>query len=174
MNSWKGKSLTLHLKHLVCFENSLRENVVWYGLAIRGLARYSVHTTATWDQFSNIIKKVGSHSDGMFLVFPWLIESRSYKKNQVWNITHYASHTTHHILHRNLEVLQNISDQHSGDLQQFTKTVPEDFWQIFFDGNHHIDNTNTYVRSKICQTNHFTVKQGTFWKVRFSQKIFKK
>ena len=69
---------------------------------LRGLARYRVHTTATWDQFWNIIKMVRNHSDGVSLVSPWLIEYRSYKKNQVWNITHRASHITHHILYRNL------------------------------------------------------------------------
>ena len=35
-----------------------------------GLARYRVHTTATWDQFWNIIEKVKNHSDGVFLVYP--------------------------------------------------------------------------------------------------------
>ena len=38
--------------------------------SIRGLARYRVHTTATWDQFWNIIKRVRNHSDGVFLVSP--------------------------------------------------------------------------------------------------------
>ena len=38
--------------------------------SIGGLARYCVHTTATWDQFRNIIKKVRNHSDGVSLVSP--------------------------------------------------------------------------------------------------------
>ena len=59
--------------------------------------RYCVHTTATWDQFCNIIKKVRNHSDGVFLVIPWLIDSRSYKKNQIWNITRHTSHITYYI-----------------------------------------------------------------------------
>ena len=64
-----------------------------------GLARYCVHTTATWDQFCNIIKKVRNHSDGIFLVFPWLIESRSYKKikSGTSHITHHTSHITYYI-----------------------------------------------------------------------------
>ena len=66
---------------------------------VRGLARYCVHTTATWDQFWNIIKKVRNHSDGVFLVFPWLIESRSYKniKSGTSHITHHTSHITYYI-----------------------------------------------------------------------------
>ena len=99
--------------------------------------------------------------------------SQDLTQNLVRNITHHASHITHHILHRNLTVLQNFNDQHCGDLQQFIKNDPEDFWQIFFDGNNHIDNTNSYGRSKISQTKHFTMKQGTFWKVLFSLKILK-
>jgi hypothetical protein len=39
-------------------------------MALGGLARYCVHTTATWDQFWNIIKKVRNHLDGVFLVSP--------------------------------------------------------------------------------------------------------
>ena len=57
---------------------------------------------------------------------------------------------------------KNISDQHSGDLQQFSKTDPEEFLQILFDGNPHIDNINIYVR--------FTVKRNTFPKTWFFRK----
>ena len=57
-----------------------------------------VHTTATWDQFWNIIKKFWKYWDGVFLISLWLIES----KNQVLNITHHISPNTHHILHRSL------------------------------------------------------------------------
>ena len=39
-----------------------------------------------------------------------------------------------------------------------------------FDENRRIDNTTTYVKSNICQTTHFTVKQGTFWNKWFSSK----
>ena len=158
---WRGEVLPKISKSVCC------------NICIWGLARYCVHATATWDQFWNIIKNVWNYWDGVFWVSPWLIESRSYK-NQVWNITHHTSHITHHILHRILLVLQNISEHNSGDLPQFIKTDPVEFWWIFFDRNHHIDNTNTYVRSKICHTNPFTVKQGTLWKIRFSLKIFKK
>ena len=45
------------------------------------LARYSVHTTATWDRFWNITQNVLNYQDGVFLVYPLLIESRSYKKS---------------------------------------------------------------------------------------------
>ena len=55
---------------------SRKKKVLW------GLARYSVHMTATWDKFWNIIKKVWNYWDLVFLVSPWLIESRSYKKNK--------------------------------------------------------------------------------------------
>ena len=67
--------------------------------SLGGLARYCVHTTATWDQFCNIIEKVRNHSDGMFLVFPWLIESRYYKKikSGTSHITHHTSHITYYI-----------------------------------------------------------------------------
>ena len=65
-------------------------------LAVWGLARYRVHTTATWDQFCNIIKNIRNHSDGMFLFFPWLIESRSYRKS---SLEHHTSRMTHHTSH---------------------------------------------------------------------------
>ena len=66
-------------------------------LAVRGLARYGLHTTATWDQFWNIIKKVWNYSDWVFLVSPWLIESRSYKKIKAGtsHILHHTSHITY-------------------------------------------------------------------------------
>ena len=64
-----------------------------------GLARYRVHTTATWDKFWNIIKKVRNHSDGVFLVSSWPIESRSCKKikSGTSHITHHTSHITYYI-----------------------------------------------------------------------------
>ena len=79
--------------YLLGCKKSPKQICVW------GLARYRVHTTATWDQFCNIIKKVRNHSDGMFLVFPWLIESRSYKKikSGTSHITHHTSHITYYI-----------------------------------------------------------------------------
>ena len=82
--------------HLPCFFSGRRRPKL---KSIRGLARYRVHTTATWDQFCNIIKKVRNHSDGVFLVFPWLIESRPYKKIQsgTSHITHHTSHITYYI-----------------------------------------------------------------------------
>ena len=69
------------------------------GMPVWCLARYCVHTTATWDQFWNIIKKVRNHSDGVFLVFPWLIESGSYKKikSGTSHITNHTSHITYYI-----------------------------------------------------------------------------
>ena len=48
-----------------------------------GLARYSVHTTATWNELLNITQKVRNNPDGIFLVSPLLIESRSYKKSSL-------------------------------------------------------------------------------------------
>ena len=68
-------------------------------IVIRGLASYCVHTTATWDKFWNIIKKVRNHSDGAFLVSPGLIESRSYKKikSGTSHIAHHTSHITYYI-----------------------------------------------------------------------------
>ena len=36
-----------------------------------------------------------------------------------------------------------------------------------------LSHTNVHVRSKISQTNHFTMKQGTFWKVMFSSTSWK-
>jgi hypothetical protein len=67
--------------------------------SLGGLARDRVHTTATWNQFWNIIKNVRNHLDGVFLVFPWLIESRSYKniKSGTSHITHHTSHITYYI-----------------------------------------------------------------------------
>ena len=43
--------------------------------------------------------QVRNHSEGMFLVFPWLIESRSYKKikSGTSHITHHTSHITYYI-----------------------------------------------------------------------------
>ena len=66
---------------------------------VGGLARYRVHTTATWDQFWNIIKMVRNHSDGVSLVSPWLIEYRSYKKikSGTSHIAHHTSHITYYI-----------------------------------------------------------------------------
>ena len=64
----------------------------WAQMSLGGLARYRVHTTATWDQFWNIIKKVRNYSDGVSLVSPWLIEYRSYKK-----IKSGTSHITYYI-----------------------------------------------------------------------------
>ena len=51
------------------------------------IARYCVHTTATWDQFWNIFKKVW----WVFVVSLWLIKSRL-KNKIVWNITHHTKH----------------------------------------------------------------------------------
>ena len=61
-----------------------------------GLARYSIHMTATWQQFWNITEQVWNYANGVFLVSPLLIESRSYK-NQVSNkhILHHISHITY-------------------------------------------------------------------------------
>ena len=56
---------------------------------------------------------------------------------------------------------KNNNDQNSGALQQFNKTDPEENCQIIFDENQNIDNTNAYVKSKICQIQHFTVQ---IWK----------
>ena len=53
-------------------------------LSLRGLARYSVHTTSTLDQFWNITQK-----DRVF----WVTKSRSYKKS---NLEHHTSCITHH------------------------------------------------------------------------------
>ena len=64
--------------------------------SLRGLARYSVHTNATWDQFWNITQKVWNYPDGVLLVSPWLIESRSYKKS---SMEHHTSCITHHTSH---------------------------------------------------------------------------
>ena len=70
-----------------------------YAKFLGGLARYHVHTTATRDQFWNIIEKVKNHSDGVSLVSPWLIEYRSYKKimSGTSHIAHHTSHITYYI-----------------------------------------------------------------------------
>ena len=52
---------------LVVYSKKLIVNL---GIPLRGLARYCVHTTATWDQFWNIIKQFRNHSDGVSLVSP--------------------------------------------------------------------------------------------------------
>ena len=46
--------------------------------------------------------------------------------------------------------------------------------KYFLYENYRIFNTNVSVKSRISQANHFTAKQGTFLKVRFSSKIEKK
>ena len=74
-------------------------NLVTLGLSQQtsgGLARYCVHTTATWDQFWNIIKKVRNHSDGVSLVSRWLIKYRSYKKS---SLEHHTLRITLHTSH---------------------------------------------------------------------------
>ena len=68
----------------------------------------------------------------------------------------------------NLYVLQNNNDQNSGALKKIYKTDLEEVGQMFFDENHCIDNTNAYVKSKICQIQHFTVKRKPFGKIRLS------
>ena len=142
-----------------------------YVKRVRGLARYRVHTTATWDQFCNIIKKVRNHSDGMFLVFPWLIESRSYKKikSGTSHILHHRSQITYCIgicKFYKIVVIKIIVPFNNLFKLILKKVVKYFSMEIF--------NINVYVKSKISQINHFTAKQGTFWKVRFSSKIKKK
>ena len=99
INIWV--SVTINFPDWMEQNKVVLSSLLFLNYSVGGLARYCVHMTATGDQFCNVIIQVRNHSDGMFLVFPWLIESRSYKKNQVWNITHHASHITHPILHRN-------------------------------------------------------------------------
>ena len=45
-----------------------------------------------------------------------------------------------------LYVLQKKNSVHSGALQQFIKTHPEEYCLIFVDENQCIDNTNRYVK----------------------------
>ena len=45
-----------------------------------------------------------------------------------------------------------------------SKLIRQKFVNFFYE-NYLIDNTRVYVKFKICQTNHFTVKQGTFWNI---------
>ena len=77
-------------------------------------------------------------------------------------------------MNMNLYVLQNISDQNICFLQNFIKTNPKEICEIFVYENDWIENINIYVKSKISQTNHSTVNQGTFWKARVSSEIQKK
>ena len=51
------------------------------------------------------------------------------------------------------------------------KLILKKFVNYFFYYYYRIDNKTMHVKSKISQTNHFMVKQGTFWKVKFSTKI---
>ena len=44
------------------------------------------------------------------------------------------------------------------------------FINVFFDENHHIDDTNAQDQKKIGHTKHFTVKRDTFPKLDFLQK----
>ena len=97
-----------HMWPLVLMTKQWFQNWSWWDqlkskeiLSLRGLARHCEHTTANWDQFGNIPQKVQNYPDGVFLVSPWPIKSRFYKKNWVWNITHHASHITNHMLPMN-------------------------------------------------------------------------
>ena len=56
----------------------------------------------------------------------------------------------------------------NNSLKQIIKKLVKYF---FLCENYQIYNTNVYVKSS--QTNHFTVKQGTFWKVRVLSKFLK-
>ena len=135
--------------------------------ALRGLARYHVHTTVTLDPFWNIIKKVRNHSDGISLFSSWLIEYRSYKKikSGTSHIAHHTSHITYYIwickFYKILVINTVVTSKNSSKLT--LKTFDEYF-----------DNTNTYGRPKSSQTHHFTLKQGTFGKVWLNSKIIKK
>ena len=85
--------------------------------------------------------------------------SQNLTKNHVWDITHNASHFTHNI--------QNNNDQHSGALQQFYKTDPEEVCQMFVDENHHVDNSNAYDNPA------FHGEKKAFWKSWVSYQILK-
>ena len=77
----------------------------------------------------------------------WSSIDSNLTKIQIWILACHASHITHHILHVNLYVLQNIIDQHGGDLQQFIKTNPKEVCKIFFNENDQIDNKKTSMSS---------------------------
>ena len=62
-----------------------------------GLARFCVHTAATWEKLLNITQKVWNYSDWLFLVYPWLMKSRSYKKKS--SPEHHTSRITYHTSH---------------------------------------------------------------------------
>ena len=94
-DTWQKPYDTWHVTHDRWGRWTISQNFSFLG----GLARYHVHTTATRDQFWNIIKKVKNHSDGVSLVSPWLIEYRSYKKikSGTSHIVHHTSHITYYI-----------------------------------------------------------------------------
>ena len=99
---------------------------------ISSLPKLTLHTTATWDKFWNIIKLVRNHSDGVSLVSPWLIEYRSYKKIKSWtsHIVHHTSHIAYYIgickFYKILVINTVVTFKNSSKL--ILKTFDKYFW----------------------------------------------
>ena len=82
------------------------------------------------------------------------------KRSEITQIGYLWSDITHHIWNEFIS-LQSIIYQNRWALQQFIKADPKEICDIFFDPNYQIDNINN-IKPKIRQSNHITVKRGTF------------